>query len=234
MRVEIWTDVICPWCGIGEHRLKQALAKFEHASEVEVVHRAYQLDERAPVGETQTARAMLAKKGLAAAQVDAMVKRVESIAAADGLSPYRVAENLVGNTSLAHELAKWAAAQGREPEVWAALYRAYFGEGRSIFDVDALVALAGEVGLDGAKAREALEARTYARAVAADGREARELGANGVPFFVVDRKRGVQGAQPVETLLEVLRQGWADGASRPSTRGEGCEDEACAAPEVKA
>ncbi len=232
VKIEIWTDVICPWCGIGEHRLQQALERFEHAGEVDVVHRSFQLDERAPTGSTESVRTMLqTKKGMSAAQVDSVIGRVQQIAADDGLSPYIVADNQVGNTALAHELAAWAAEQGRDAEIWARLYRAYFGEAASIFDVDSLVALAEDVGLDPEGARAALTSRKYATKVVEDGREARALGASGVPFIVVDRRYGIKGAQPTDAILEVLEQAWK--ASRPiavSGEGESCGPEGCDVP----
>ena len=217
MRIEIWTDVICPWCGIGEHRLQEALGRFEHASDVQVVHRSFQLDERAPPG-TESVRSMLkTKKGMSEAQVEAIIGRVEQIAAEDGLSPYIVADNRVGNTSLAHELAAWAAEQGRDADIWARLYRAYFGEAASIFEVEGLVELAKDVGLDGDAARAALTSRAYAAKVATDGREARALGASGVPFILIDRRYGIKGAQPTEAILEVLNEAWL--ASAPVEKG---------------
>jgi predicted DsbA family dithiol-disulfide isomerase len=206
MRVEAWTDIICPWCGLGLHRLTQAIAQLEDAAEVEVVHRSFQLDERAPVGSTESVRAMLRRKmGASDAQIEKMTGSIEQMAAAEGLRPYRVLDNVVGNTSLAHELAAWATAQGQGDAAWKRLFVAYFGEGRSIFDVDALVSLAATIGLDVEGAREALTTRRYADQVLADGREAQSLGATGVPFLVIDRRRGLVGAQPVDTVLAALR-----------------------------
>jgi predicted DsbA family dithiol-disulfide isomerase len=209
MRVEVWSDIICPWCGLGLHRLRAALARFEHAADVQVVHRSFQLDERAPAGQTETVRAMLGKKGLADAQIDAVTARVAQLAEAEGLSPYRVLDNRVGNTSLAHELAAWATEQGRGPELWALLFETYFGEASSVFEIEPLVALAAKLGLDPEAAREALSSRRYAERVKADAREAQQLGANGVPFFVIDRQVAVGGAQPAEVLLQALRQAWS-------------------------
>ena len=100
MRVEVWSDIICPWCGLGLHRLRAALAQFAYAADVEVVHRSYQLDERAPLGQIESVRAMLRKKGLADAQIEAATARVAQLAKAEGLQPYIVLENRVGNTSL--------------------------------------------------------------------------------------------------------------------------------------
>lgn len=232
MRVEIWTDIICPWCGIGENRLREALAGFEHAGEVEVVHRSFQLDERAPAGSTQTAREMLVeRKGLLRGQVDEMVARVEAIAAADGLSPYIVGDNRVGNTSLAHELAAWADELGRGNEMWTKLYSAYFGEGRSVFDVDSLVAIATEAGFGAESAREALTSRRYEKRVLADGREARELGAGGVPFIVIDRRYAIAGAQSADVVRRALETAWKEKAPKPvieTDDGAFCGPDGCA------
>src|SRR3954469_17330619 len=139
MRIEVWSDIICPWCGLGLHRLRAALARFEHAADVQVVHRSFQLDERAPAGQTEPVRAMLRKKGLADPQIDAVTARVAQLAEAEGLTPYRVLENRVGNTSLAHELAAWATEQGRGPETWDLLFKTYFGEAQSVFEIEPLV-----------------------------------------------------------------------------------------------
>jgi len=209
MRVEVWSDIICPWCGLGLHRLRAALARFEHAADVQIVHHSFQLDERAPAGQTETVRAMLGKKGLADAQIDAVTARVAQLAEAEGLAPYRVLDNRVGNTSLAHELAAWASEQGRGPETWDLLFETYFGEATSVFEIEPLVALATKLGLDPDAAREALTSRRYAERVKADAREAQQLGANGVPFFVIDRQVAVGGAQPADVLLQALRQAWS-------------------------
>jgi predicted DsbA family dithiol-disulfide isomerase len=210
MRVEVWSDIICPWCGLGLHRLRAALARFEHGADVEIVHHSFQLDERAPLDRTESVRDMLRKKGLPDAQIDVVTARVSSLAAAEGLQPYRVLENRVGNTSLAHELAAFATEQGRGSEMWDLLFQTYFGEAASVFDIDSLVALAEKLGLDGHAARDALSSRRYAKQVSADGRAANELGANGVPFFVVDRKFAIGGAQSPEVLLQALQKAWSE------------------------
>src|SRR5580700_526960 len=136
MKIEVWADIICPWCGLGLYRMKQALAQFPRAAEVTIVHRSFQLDERAATGSTEPVRAMLHRKmGASDAQIARMTGQIEQMARAEGLQPYQVLDNRVGNTSLAHELAAWATDLGRGPEMWDALFVAYFGEARSIFDV---------------------------------------------------------------------------------------------------
>ncbi len=229
MRVEIWTDIICPWCGLGQRQLDTALEGFAHKDEVEVIHRSFQLDESAKEGETAPVRQMLRKKGMSDAQIDAVTARVETMAKAAGLDPYVVRDNRVGNTSLAHELAAWATEQGRGKEMWDALYVAYFGEARSIFDVDSLVALAKEKGFDEAGAREALTSRRFRDQVKAEGREARQLGSSGVPFVVIDRRYGVSGAQPVEAFAQALERAWESRPAEASKNEGGNEGASCGA-----
>lgn len=208
MRVEIWTDIICPWCGLGQDSLKTALKKFAHGAEIELVQRSFQLDENASAS-PRPVRDMLQKKlQLSEAQVLATTQRIEKLAEAQGIKPYVVLENQVGNTSLAHELAAWATEIGRGKETWEALYRAYFGQARSIFDVEALLTLAREIGLPEDQARQVLTSRQYAERVRNEGREARALGANGVPFIVIDRRYAVPGAQPADVLVQALEEAW--------------------------
>ncbi len=207
MRVELWTDIICPWCGLGTHQLEKAIASF--GKDVELVHHSYQLDESAPVGVSEPVTHMLhKKKGFPLNSVKQMTARVEQLAAAQGLSPYIVGDNNSGNTSMAHELAAWATELGKGNAMWKALYKAYFGEARSVFDVDSLVKLAVEQGLDAAQAREVLTSRKYAKQVLDDGREAQSLGVTGVPFVLINNKYGVSGAQPVEAFVEALETAW--------------------------
>lgn len=234
MRVEIWTDIICPWCGLGHHYLKQALERFEHCSQVEVVHRSFQLDRDAPMGEIKPVRQMLIEqKGLSEEQFLAITSRVETMAKQAALSPYIVKDNQVGNTAWAHELAAWATELGQGAQLWSALYQAYFGEARSIFDIDSLVELAAEQGLNAVQAREILTSRKYANQVREDDALARRLGASGVPFFVVDQRYAVGGAQPVEVLLEVLSTAWRESAGGASSGGASgaSSGESCSGPD---
>jgi len=156
---------------------------------------------------------MLRKKGFPDGQIDAMTSRVASLAAAEGLTPYRVLDNTVGNTQLAHEFAAWATERGRGEAAWQLLFKTYFGEAQSVFDLEALVPLAEKLGLSPEDAREALTSHRYAERVRADAREAAQLGANGVPFFVFDRQMAVAGAQPPDLLLQALNRVWAARAS---------------------
>ncbi|HZI81246.1 MAG TPA: DsbA family oxidoreductase [Vicinamibacterales bacterium] len=204
MRVDIWSDIVCPWCYLGKRRFERALAAFEDRAEVEVVHRSFQLDPTRPKGQTQKRREMLMSKyHLTAAQVQTMDVRMEETAAADGLE-YHLGDGVTGNTFDAHRLLHLAGARDRQDATLERFYRAYFTEGRSLFDDDSLRALAVESGLDAADVAGVLAGDTYADAVAADIREAQALGANGVPFFVFDNRFGVSGAQATDVFAQVL------------------------------
>jgi predicted DsbA family dithiol-disulfide isomerase len=229
MQVEVWSDVVCPWCYIGKRRLETALEKFPHRDQVEVVWRSFQLDPSVPEGETHaTLPALAAKYGSSVEAMRANMARVEELAAAEGLD-YHLADGVSGNTLLAHELLHLAAEHGLRNELKERLLHAYFEEGRSLFDVDSLVPYAVEVGLDEAEVREALADRRYLAAVREDGATAQALGATGVPFFVVDRKYGAAGAQPAELLLQILERAWAEASPLITVpAADGCTDDSCA------
>ena len=205
MRVDIWSDIVCPWCYLGKRRFERALEAFEDRAEVHVVHRSFQLDPTRPKGQTQNRREMLMSKyHLAAAQVAAMDTRMEQTAAADGLEYHLRPDGVTGNTYDAHRLLHLAAARGRQDATLDRFYRAYFTEGRSVFDDASLTLLAVESGLDAADVERVLTSDAYAAEVTADVREAQALGANGVPFFVVDHRFGVSGAQSTDVFAQVL------------------------------
>ena len=210
MRVDIWTDVVCPWCYIGKRRFEKALADFVHRGDVEVVHRSFQLNPAAPKDRTSPRRESLkAKYRLSEQQVEAMNARMEQTAAEEGLH-YDLAGGVTGNTFDAHRLLHLAHDRGRQDEVIERLYRAYFTEKRSLFDHESLVELAGEGGLDRDEVRRMLASNGYAAAVERDIDEARRLGATGVPFFVIDNRYGVSGAQPRHVFSQALDRAWAD------------------------
>jgi predicted DsbA family dithiol-disulfide isomerase len=205
MRIDIWSDIVCPWCYLGKRRFERALDAFEDRADVEVVHRSFQLDPARPKGQTQNRREMLMSKyHLSTAQVETMDARMEQTAAAEGLEYYLGEGGVTGNTFDAHRLLHLAADRNRQDATLERFYRAYFTEGRSLFDDDSLAALAVESGLDAAEVGRVLGGDDYAAAVAADAREAHALGANGVPFFVFDRRFGVSGAQGTDVFAQVL------------------------------
>jgi predicted DsbA family dithiol-disulfide isomerase len=207
MRVDIWSDVICPWCYIGNGRFSRALADLEHRDEVEVVYRSFELDPSIPGGQaTPILDVLAAKYGMSPAQAGQAEARVAAMAAAEGLD--FTVDRAVGNTFDAHRLVHLGREHGMQERLLQRLYRAYFGEGRSVFDQEALVALAADEGLDPDIARRVLEDGSYGDAVRADEDQAARLGISGVPFCVVDGKYGVSGAQPEATFAQVLRDAW--------------------------
>ena len=229
MQVEDWSDVVFPWCYIGKRRLEAALERFPHRDRVEVVWRSFQLDPSVPEGETHpTLPALAAKYGTDVESMRENMARVEQVAADEGLE-YHLADAVSGNTLLAHELLHLAAEHGKRNEIKERLLHAYFEEGRPVFDVDSLVPVAVEAGLDEVEVREALTDRRYLAAVREDGATAQALGATGVPFFVVDRKYGAAGAQPAELLLQILERAWADAHPLITVpAADGCTDDSCA------
>ena len=206
MRVEVWSDVVCPWCYVGKRRLERALDAFAGSADVQVVHRSFQLDPAAPRDRTRSRREMLKTKyRLSDDQVRALDERMAGIAAADDLD-YRVSESVTGNTLDAHRLLHLARERAIEPAVLDRFYRAYFAEGRSLFDAAALTTLAVEAGRDGHEAQQVLQGDDYAAAVQEEQDRARALGVTGVPFFLIDERHAIGGAQPVEVFRDALEQ----------------------------
>ncbi|MCA1647228.1 MAG: DsbA family oxidoreductase [Chloroflexi bacterium] len=236
MRVEIWSDVVCPWCYIGKRRFESALAGFSHRDDVDVVWRSFELDPSAPAIRTGDAAERLAEKyGMSRQKALESHERLTQMAAQEGLT-FRFDQSQSGNTFDAQRLLHLAAERGLQDQVKERLFRAYFSEGEPIGDTGTLVRLGAEVGLPVAEAQALLDSDKFAEEVRAEEHEATELGINGVPFFVVDRRYGVSGAQPAEVLLQVLDRAWSE--SRPTlvltpAAGVGasdttCTDETCA------
>lgn len=216
MRVEIWSDIACPWCYIGKARFEKGLAAFAQRDDIEVVHRSFELDPNRAKGDTGPVLEMLAEKyGRTLDEARAMEEHVASNARSEGLE-YRTEGRDHGNTFDIHRLLHLARERGRQNELLDLAYRANFAEERSVFDADTLAALGVEAGLDEAEVRAVLaDGSAYADAVRADEREAAELGANGVPFFVLDRRYGVSGGQPAEVFTQALEQAWESRVPQP-------------------
>ncbi|NGO80907.1 DsbA family oxidoreductase [Streptomyces sp. YC504] len=235
MRVEIWSDIACPWCYIGKKRFEDGLAAFAHRDDVEIVHRSFELDPNRAKGDTAPVIDMLAKKyGRTLDEARSMEEHVASNAHAEGLG-YRTEGRDHGSTFDIHRLLHLAKARGKQDELLSLAYRANFAEERSVFDPEVLVALAVEAGLDGTEAREVLaDENAYADDVRADEREAAELGATGVPFFVLDRKYGVSGGQPAEVFTQALQQAWGERSPLQlidQGDADACGPDGCAVPQ---
>jgi predicted DsbA family dithiol-disulfide isomerase len=213
MRVEIWSDVVCPWCYLGKRRFERGLAAFEHRDKVTVVYRSFELDPGAPTDATEpTAEVLASKYGMTPAQAQDAQQQMEQRAAADGLE-FRMSDLRSGNTRNAHRLLHLAEERGRQPELVERLHRGYFSEQRSVFDPASLSQLAVEAGLDAEEVADVLRGDRYVEAVETDEATAQALGATGVPFFVIDRRYGISGAQPAEAITQTLQRAWSDAGS---------------------
>lgn len=218
MKVEIWSDVVCPWCAIGKARFESALGGFAHRDEVDVRWRSFQLDPSAPrEREGDRAAHLAAKYGMSIEKARDMEATMTATAAEDGLE-FRFDIARDGNTFDAHRLLHLARDLGGaalQNAVKGRLFRAAFTDGEPIGDPETLVRLVAEAGVDAGEARTALEDGRYAHEVGHDQEQARRYGISGVPFYVIDEKYGVSGAQPSDTLRQVLDTAWTE--SHPLT-----------------
>ncbi len=241
MKVEIWSDVVCPWCYIGKRRFEKAMAAFAHRDGIQVEWKAFELDptstsatEADPPGAGDHAGRIARKLGTDRAQAQAMIDNVSSAARSEGLD-FHFERAVRANTVLAHQVIHLAGLRGVQDAVKERLLQAYFTEGAAVGDPETLIRLASEAGLDAAEVRTALATQAYVDDVQRDEYEARQLGISGVPFFVIDRKYGVSGAQPPEALLQVLEQAWNESHPVPtlatiggSSDGDACGPDGCA------
>lgn len=208
MKIEIWSDVMCPFCYIGKRHLEQALAQFDDSNRVEIVWKSYQLNPDLPlkIENKESAYEYLAKaKGISYEQSVQMHDNVVKMAAKVGLN-YQFDKAVVANSFYAHQLAQYAKEKGLGVEIEELLFKAYFTEGKDISDKATLVLLGAELGFTQAEVEQALSNEKYAVLVRKDIAETQQIGVRGVPFFVFDRKYAVSGAQPTEQFLGALQQ----------------------------
>ena len=212
LRIDIWSDIACPWCYVGKRHLEQALARFAHKDDVAIVWRAFELDTSAPrIRDTSQGyvERLAAKYRVPQPQAQAMIDRMVDTAAQDGLA-LRFDHIRPGNTFHAHRLIHLAHDRGNQDALKERLLRAYLTEGQAIGEPDVLRSLAREVGLDGQEVDDVLGGDRYTSEVRQDEALARELGITGVPFFVLAGRLGVSGAQPVDVLLGALGRAWSE------------------------
>jgi predicted DsbA family dithiol-disulfide isomerase len=233
MRVEIWSDVVCPWCYVGKRNFEAALAQFEHRDHVEVTWRAFELDQSAPAErEGDYATHLAHKYGMSVTQAQKMIETMTATGAAAGVV-LDFDRARPGNTFDAHRLIHLAGKRGVQDAVKERLLRATFTEGEPVGDRDVLLRFAVEAGLPADEAAAVLESDTYAAEVRAEESLALDLGISAVPFFVIDRTFGVPGAQSPEVILRTLRRAWEKAAAPLELAGEttgvpGCEGDTCA------
>ncbi|WP_243695201.1 DsbA family oxidoreductase [Agromyces protaetiae] len=216
IKIDIWSDIACPWCYIGKRHLESGLAAMgDGAPDVEIEYHSFELSPDTPLDfEGSTIEYLSERKGMPVERVEQMLEHVTNVAANAGLD-YHFEKVAHTKTLKAHELLHFAKAHGKQLELKERLLKAYFVEGGRVNRLDQLVGYAEEVGLDGAEARAALDDGRYATDVQADIAQAGAYGIQGVPFFVFDGKYGVSGAQPAEVFANVLTQvaGEKDGAA---------------------
>ncbi len=210
MKIEIWSDIMCPFCYIGKRRLEAALAKFENKEHVEIIWKSYMLN---PTMKTDTDKNinqyLVEIKGWSLEQAKEMNAHVTNMAKEVGLT-YDFDKAIVANSLKAHCLIQLAKTKNKGNEIEEHLFKAYFTEGKNVDDEKTLVELGKEIGLEESEVRLALRDLNYLNEVDKDIREAQQIGVRGVPFFVVDRKYGISGAQPESIFIETLTKAWAE------------------------
>lgn len=206
MNIEIWADIACPWCYVGKRRFEKALSSFEGRDDVVVSWRSYELDPGAPRVQPLSAPEVLARKyRVTLDQANAMNDRLKAEGKKEGLrlAPERIR---MVNTFDAHRLVHYASSKGKGAEMVERLFAAYHTEGALLSEAQVLIGLAGQVGLASTPVRAMLEGDDYSDAVRADEQRAAEFGISGVPFFAIDEKYGISGAQPSDVILSALQQ----------------------------
>lgn len=235
MKIQIWSDIACPFCFIGTGQLNKALSAFPYKNQVEVIHRSFQLNPDSPRTATHSVSEELAKKyNVPLEQAQAMNAQVAERAAEEGLT-MNMDTVLPVNTFDGHRLIHLAAEHGKQAEAVERLFAAYFTNGENVADLDTLVKIGQEIGLDETLIRETLVSDAYTAAVREDINEARILGIQGVPFFVIDNKYGISGAQGTQVFSDTLQKVWLE--NNPLTivgdsTGAVCDDAGCVIPQA--
>jgi len=232
LKLEVWSDIACPWCYVGKRRLESALKQFPHAAEIELIWRAFELDPGAPPErrrDVSHVEFIARKYGMPVAQAQKSTDHLVQLARAEGLA-FDFANIRSGNTFDAHRLIHLGYERGVQGAVTERMMKAYFEQAELMSDHGTLVRLASEAGLDAGEATDVLAGDSYAAAVRADEAQARELGITGVPCFVLDRHFAVSGAQSAEVMLGALQQAWSERAPAPGTElaeGAVCGPDGC-------
>jgi predicted DsbA family dithiol-disulfide isomerase len=218
LAIDVWSDVMCPFCYLGDAHLNRALEKFAHGDAVDVTYHSFQLMPELEAGKAVDLLDLLVtKRGYPRAQAEAANARLTAQGREFGLD-FRFDRAVTTNTLDAHRLTHFAKAAGRQRELVERLFKAYFTDGRNIGSHDDLADLAAEAGLDRAGAAEVLAGGAFQAEVEADINQARQYGISGVPFFVFGQKYAVSGAQPVEAFQQALQTAWDDARSATAGR----------------
>lgn len=210
MKIEIWSDIMCPFCYIGKKRFDDALAQFEHKDQVEIIWKSFMLSPELKTDPSKNINQFLAEhKGISLEEATGMNDYVTNMAAHAGLT-YDFSKAVVANSFNAHRFSHFAKQYGKQNEAEEKLFAAYFTEGKNIDDAETLMAMAAELGLDVTKLANVMGSGAYAKDVMADIDEAQELGIRGVPFFVLNRKYAISGAQETTVFLDTLQKAFAE------------------------
>ncbi|CAG9621642.1 DsbA family oxidoreductase [Sutcliffiella rhizosphaerae] len=236
MKIEIWSDFVCPFCYIGKRRLESALEKFPHNEKVEIEFKSYELDPNAKSNPNTTVYESLAKKyGMPVEEAKKMSDNVAKQALEIGLV-FNFDTAITANTFDAHRLAKYAETKGKASEMTESLLRSYFTDSKHIGDHEFLTELAEGIGLEAHEVKKVLAGEEYEKDVRFDEKEAREIGVQGVPFFVFNSKYAISGAQPPDVFLEALERVWEEENEKPKlqtfesgkkTETSYCSDDCC-------
>lgn len=208
MIIDVWSDVVCPWCFIGKRRLEKALAAFDHRDEIIIRHRAFQLQPDAKEV-VPTGKHLADKYRVSEDQVKEMQANVCAVADGEGLC-YNLDDTLSGNTFDAHRVLLYAASIGKQDVLLEAMYSSYFEKSLPLFSHQDICSVAESVGISAVDVMNVLESDQFTNEVLADRDLASQLGATGVPFFVVDMKYGISGAQPLEAFVETINAAWKE------------------------
>ncbi|AKG73138.1 DsbA family oxidoreductase [Salinicoccus halodurans] len=210
MKVEIWSDIGCPFCYIGKKNFEAGVSEFAGKDDLEVIYRSFQLDPTAKKEPDESMAELLAKKyNKSVKEAEIMNSQVADAAKAAGLD-FNMEKVVPSNSMDAHRLVKLASEEGKEGEAMNRLYKAYFTDGLNVADTETLVQIGTEIGLDSDKIRAMLSDDLYKEKVIEDQNVANQLGAQGVPLFVINRKYGVSGAQPPEAFKEALTKAYEE------------------------
>jgi len=229
MKIEIWSDVMCPFCYIGKRNFEEALAQFADKENIEVEWKSYQLDPSVPEVATESQEDYLVKrKGMSREQVWAMLANVTEMAKNAGLE-YHLDQSIMVNSQKAHQLIQFAKSKNLGNEIEERLFKAFFTEGKNVADIEILTQLGKEIGLDENELQTAFTDERYKYQMTQDIQEGQNLGVKGVPFFVFDRKYGVSGAQPAEAFLETISKSFTEWREKnpevklEMTQGQSCD-----------
>ena len=228
MKIEIWSDVMCPFCYIGKRNLETALEQFPDKNHIEIIWKSYQLDPAFPESVTEDYQKYLVKrKGMTAEQVNGMLDNVTQTAKQVGLE-YHLDKSIIVNSLSAHKFIQFAKTKGLGDQAEEHLFHAFFTQAKNIADLEILIQIGKDIGLNETEIKTAFTDEKYAALVKQDIHEGQQIGVQGVPFFVLDRKYAVSGAQPPQAFLESLGKSFSEWREKnPITKLDVTQGQSC-------